>query len=307
MDRRGILAAGASIVGGSVASLALAAKRTPSPRTSVAGQFIETHDGTALFYQDFGAGKPVVFVAPWALGCDWWEYEMAALVGRGMRCIAYDRRGQDRSTQPARGYDFDTLADDLSAVLDTLDLREVTLVGHSMGAAETVRYLSRHGSARVARLVLVAPITPQVVKTAGNPDGIDPQILEKGRATLAKDRAGAIGRAAPAFFGAPTNTVSPELTQWWVQLMLRCPLPLMLELHRSFTETDFAPDLPRISVPTLVVHGDKDVSALIDLTGRRTAQAIRDARLVVYDGAAHGLPITHMERLNEEIFRFASV
>jgi pimeloyl-ACP methyl ester carboxylesterase len=224
-----------------------------------------------------------------------------------MRCIAYDRRGQDRSTQTARGYDFNTLADDLSAVLDRLDLREVTLVGHSMGTAEAVRYLSRYGSSRVARLVLVAPITPLFVKTADNPNGIEPQMLEKVRAILAKDRAGALAGAAPGFFGSPTNTVSPELMQWWAQMMLRCPLPVMLELHRAYTETDFGPDLRKISVPTLVVHGDRDTSAPIDLTGRRTAQVIRDARLVVYDGAAHGLPITHMERLNEEIFRFASL
>src|SRR5262249_5211749 len=148
------------------------------------------------------------------------------------------------------------------------------------------RYLSRRGSKRVGRAVLVAPITPLIVKTPENPDGMDSVFLEKVRTVLGKDRAGAIAGAAPAFFGAPTNTVSPEMMQWWAQLMLRCPLPVMLRLHRAFSETDFGPDLARIAISTLVVHGDRDTSAPLELTGRRTAQAVKNSRLVVYTDAA---------------------
>jgi non-heme chloroperoxidase len=158
----------------------------------------------------------------------------------------------------------------------------------------------------VDRLLLVAPITPLILKTRDNPDGIEPAILEKVRAVLGKDRAGAIAGAAPGFFGSPTNTVSPEIMQWWAQMMLRCPLPVMLELHRAFTTTDFGPDLRKVSIPTLVVHGDRDASAPLELTGRRTAEAIKGSRLVIYADAAHGLPITHMERLSQDIFEFAS-
>jgi non-heme chloroperoxidase len=287
-------------------SSAVKARARATPPRVAEGPFVTTRDDVSLFYQDFGSGPPIVFAAPWALGCDWWEYQTAALIAQGRRCITYDRRGQGRSGRPSAGYDFDTLADDLGTLLDTLDLGNVILVGHSMGSGEAVRYLSRHGRARVARLVLVAPITPLIIRTRENPDGLAPEFLEKVRAVLAKDRAGAIGGAAPAFFNAPTNHVSPEMMQWWAQMMLHCPLPVMLDLHRAFSETDFGPDLRKLSLPTLVIHGDHDSSAPLELTGRRTAQQIAGARLAIYEGAGHGLPITHMERLCREVLEFVA-
>ena len=301
----------AGAAAGSADSTAPSARRagvgsTKAPRPAAA-TFITSHDGTALFCRDWGEGAPIVFASPWALGSDWWEYQMADLTARGMRCIAYDRRGQDRSEQPRGGYDFDTLSDDLAAVINRLDLRGVTLVGQSMGAGEAVRYLSRHGSARVARLVLIAPITPRVLKSTDNPDGFDPAFLVKVRAALCQDRPGNIAAAAPAFFGSPANVVSAEMMQWWAQMLLRCPLNVMLSLHHAYTETDFTGDVRAVRCPTLIIHGDQDSSTPLELTGRTTARLISGSRLQIYEGAAHGLPITHAERLNGDLRSFAAV
>jgi len=278
----------------------------PNQRRAPANHFIQARDGTNLFYRDWGAGPPLLFVAPWALNSDWWEYQMAALSDHSLRCVAYDRRGHGRSEEPGRGYDFDTLADDLAEVIEQLDLRNLILVGHSMGCAEVVRYLSRQPEGRVAGAVLVATITPFIVKTADNPTGIDESVLENGRLALAKDRPGQIAKAAAGFFGVPPNVVSPELTDWWIRMMLDgCSLKVMLELHRVFTKTDFRAELRRIDVPVLLIHGDRDISAPIDFTSRRTAPLIPRCDLHVYENAAHGLPITHMDRLSADLLAFA--
>jgi non-heme chloroperoxidase len=313
MDRRALwMAVGASAVAGLAAN---EVGRTEVVRDKpcracgarpAANRFIEARDGTSLFYKDWGQGPPVLFVAPWALPSDWWEYQMADLAGRGLRCLAYDRRGHGRSDEPGKGYEFDTLADDLTAVLEQLDLRDVTLVGHSMGCAEIVRYLSRQPARRIARAVLVSTITPLIVKTADNPSGVDESVLEKGRRALAKDRPHQVAIAAPSFFGAPSIVVSPEISDWWVRLILdQCSLKVMLDLHRVFTRTDFSADLRKINVPVLLVHGNRDTSAQMDLTARKTISLIPRCELKVYEGAAHGLPITHMEQLNAELLAFA--
>jgi len=271
--------------------------------------FVEAADGTRLFHRDWGleTGRPVVFLAPWAMTTDWFEYQMTYLASKGLRCIGYDRRGHGRSDEPGRGYDFATLAADLARLIDRLDLHGITLVGHSLGAGEAVRYLSLHGPARVARLMLIAPITPFALKTADNPEGTERSVMEAGRERLSHDRPGQIALAAPAFFGTDVNTVAPAMLDWWTDMLLeQCSLKVMLDLHRMFTETDFRPDLRTITVPTLVVHGDHDKSTLLDKNGRRTAQQIAGSRLVIYEGAAHGLPITHMDRLNAELLAFAN-
>ena len=201
---------------------------------------------------------------------------------------------------------FDTLAADLAAVIDQLRLQDITLVGHSMGCAEVVRYLSRHGVRRVARVVLVATTTPFTLKTPDNPEGVDKTVLEKGRADLSRDRPNQLAQAAPAFFGAPPNSVSEATMQWWTRMMIDgCSLKTMLDLHRAFTETDFRPDLGNVTVPTLLIHGDKDVSTRLEFTSRRTQPLIPGSQLKVYEGAAHGLPITHMDRLNADLLTFA--
>lgn len=312
MDRREVLK---SVAGAAAATgVAAAGARSdaaeglgiagPKRRARPAPAFVEARDGTSLFYRDWGTGRPALFVAPWALGSAWWEYQMTHLAGQGVRCVGYDRRGHGRSGEPAAGYEFDTLADDLAAVVHRLDLRDLVLVGHSMGCGEVVRYLSRHGAGRVARVVLIAPITPFTLKTADNPDGVERGVLEAGRATLARDRPGAIAGAAAAFFG-PKNAVSAAMMEWWTATILQqCSLRVMLELHRVSTGTDFRPDLGAIRIPTLVVHGDSDTSTPLEFTGRRTARLIAGSELKVYEGAAHGLPITHMDRLNADLLAF---
>ena len=301
------LAAGMSLSGIPDAS-ASSLKRVTDTRSQKPGkkQFVEAADGTSLFFRDCGMGRTMVFVAPWALNSRWWEYQMADLAEHGVRCIAYDRRGHGCSEEPNHGYDFDTLADDLASVIEQLDLRDVTLVGQSLGCAEIVRYLSRHGAKRVAHVVLVATITPFVLKTQDNPEGVDQTALENVRKTLSKDRPGPIAAAAPAFFGVPKNTVSKEMMDWWTRMMVdQCSLRVMLELHRLFTETDFRPELRKMTVPTLLIHGDNDTSAPLETTGRRTAALIAGSQLKVYEGAAHGLPITHAEQLNADLLAVA--
>jgi pimeloyl-ACP methyl ester carboxylesterase len=228
---------------------------------------------------------------------------MAYLAAQGVRCIAYDRRGHGRSAEPPAGYEFDTLSDDLNAVLEQLDLQGVTLIGQSLGCGEIVRYLSRHGSRRVARVVMIAPITPLILKTADNPDGIDGANLEKVREALSTDRAHAIAGATPAYFGAK-NLVSAEMMDWFVKMLLQCSLRVLLDLQRVLTQTDFRHELPSISLPTLIIHGDNDASTPVNLTGRKTAGLIRGSQLKVYEGAAHGLAITHMHRLNRDLMEF---
>jgi pimeloyl-ACP methyl ester carboxylesterase len=261
---------------------------------------IETADGTSLFCRDHGRGRPVVFLCAWALNSDFWEYQISYCSERNVRCIGYDRRGHGRSGQPGIGYDFDTLADDLATVIEQLDLHDVLLVGHAMGCGEVIRYLSRHGARRISRAVLISTFTPFALKTADNPDGADPKGLEAGRAALGRDRQGAIATGAAAFFG-PKNQVSNEVVKWWTRQILQSSLKAMLDLHRVYTATDFRTELRSLSLPTLVIHGDSDVFSPIELTARRTSALIPSSQLKVYEGAAHGLPITHADRLNADL------
>jgi pimeloyl-ACP methyl ester carboxylesterase len=263
-------------------------------------EFIEASDGTALFCRDWGTGKPMLFLAPWAMNSRWWELQMFRLTEEGMRCVAFDRRGHGRSGQPDRGYDFDTLSDDLAAVMEQLDLRDVTLVGQSLGCGEVVHYLSRHGGRRVARAVLIGTITPGDISTGKS-------AFEKTRAALLKDPHGSFAQAAADFFGAAKNPVSEETMRWWTRMIIdECSLKVALDLFRVFKSTDFRPQLATIRVPTLLIHGDIDKSALIEVTAKRTAPLIQGSRLNIYENAAHGLPFTHAERLIADLRAFAN-
>lgn len=291
---------GAAAVAGRAAPTGDGAAGNP-PAKHRNGPFIETTDGTSLFYSDWGSGTAVVFLAAWCLNSSAWDYQANFLTSRGIRCVAYDRRGHGRSSRPGSGYDFDSLSDDLATVLEQMDLKNITLVAHSMGAGEAVRYLTRHGRDRVRRLVLLAPITPFLLKTPDNPDGIDHAILERGRTALSKDFPKMLWDNWPPFFVKDTPR---EMMAWAASLMLQCPLKIALDCNRSFTETDFRPDLRRITTPTLIIHGTADVSAPIDITGRKTAQMIKGSQLRVYEGAPHGLIFTHMDRLNSDLLEF---
>lgn len=222
---------------------------------------------------------------------------MFRLAEAGIRCVAFDRRGHGRSGQPEGGYDFDTLADDLGAVLDQLDLRDVTLVEHSLGTGEVVHYLSRHAASRVARAVLIGTITP---------GGTDKSVFEKGRAAVINDPHGIFSRYAAAWFGVK-NRVSEETLRWWTRMTIdECNLKVALDLFRVFTATDFRPQLSTIRVPTLLIHGDSDISTPIEATAKRTVPLIQGSRLKIYEDAGHGLPFTHTERLIADLLVFAN-
>jgi pimeloyl-ACP methyl ester carboxylesterase len=269
--------------------------------------FIETNDGTRLHYQDRGEGEPIVLIHGWTLGAEVWERQTAGLAAQGLRCVAYDRRGSGQSGRPVDGYDYGTLADDLAALMERLDLRGATLVGHSMGGGEVARYVARHGTGRVARAVFVAATTPFLLRTEDNPDGVDREVFDGMIAGLRADREGYLAASAPTFFGdgLPSIDVPPETRERMVRLACSCSPEAVVATVRSFSETDFRADLRAFAgVPTLVVHGDADANVPLDLCGRRTAASIPGSRLEVYEGAPHGLPITHADRLNRDLLAF---
>lgn len=267
---------------------------------------IETGERVRLFYRDYGTGQPVVFIHGWGLGEAMWEYQTLPLSDAELRCIAYDQRGCGRSDDPGRGYDFDTLADDLAALIKQLDLHEVTLVSYSMGAGTVARYLSRHGAERIARTALIAPTTPFLRKTADNPEGVDKGYFDAIIAELERDRMRYLTVSAPAFFGVglPGVSISPEMLQWGVGLAMTGSPKATRDMFRASSETDYRPDMASFTVPTLVIHGDSDTNAPIDMTGGRTARLIPHSRFVVYAGAAHGLFITKKDQLNNDLQRF---
>ncbi|MFC0410184.1 alpha/beta fold hydrolase [Roseomonas elaeocarpi] len=269
--------------------------------------FIETRDGTPLFHRDWGSGRPVVLIHGWPLNADMWEYQAPVLAGEGLRVVTYDRRGFGRSGQPWEGYDYDTLADDLAAILEALDLREVTLVGFSMGGGEVARYLSRHGaSGRVSRAVFVSAVTPFLLRAEDNPGGVDRSVFDSMVEQLEADRPAFLAQFGRQFFGAGLLSpgVSHEILQWAANLALAASPKATLDCVRAFSETDFRTDLARITVPTLVIHGDADSTVPIDSAGRRTAAMVPGARLLEYPGAPHGLFFTEKDRLNRDLLAF---
>jgi pimeloyl-ACP methyl ester carboxylesterase len=270
--------------------------------------FIQTGDGTQLFYKDWGTGQPVLFVHGWVLGADMWEYQMTPLAAQGLRCIAYDLRGAGRSDQPGHGYDPDTLAADLATVLQQLDLQQVTLVGHSMGSAQIARYLARHHADRdrVARVVFVATTLPFLRKTDDNPDGLDGAVFEETLAAVGDDRPRFAAGVADLWFGngLPGVAVSPELQQWLIGLFLQASPRAAADMFRAFTHTDFRADLAAIQVPTLIVHGDSDAMSPFEVSARKAAAAIPHSQLTLYHNASHGLFVSHRHRLNADLIQF---
>lgn len=283
-------------------AIGMAAAAAATPDVTPASR-ITTRDGAQLFHRDWGKGKPILFVAGWSLSSEMWNYQTVPLVERGFRCIAFDRRGHGRSDEPGRGYDYDTLADDMATVIDRLDLRDVTLVAHSFGGGEAVRYLTRHGARRVKRLVLIAPSTPYLTKTADNPGGVDPKAFEHLRAVIARDYPKWMEDNEEPFV---VSSTSRGTRAWLKGLMLQCSLPALLECNKIMTRTDFRPEVRAITVPTEVIHGDIDRSFPVELTGRPTTALIAGSRLTVVEGAPHAIFVTHADRLNADIERIAN-
>ena len=267
--------------------------------------FIETADRTSLFVTEWGSGPPVVFTHAWGLRSDQWTYQVPALADAGLRCVLYDRRGHGRSDRPAAGYDIDTLADDLAAVIDHFDLHEATLVAHSLGSKKAIRYLTRHGEGRIARLILIAPITPLLRRTTDNPDGLDPALIDANYAAVAANvpKWCADFEAAGPYFGSSLGG-SQGLIDWTTRMIVDTPLPVLLETLKVNADVDMRTELQEIQVPALIVHGDQDASAPIDLTGRKTAELIGGATLTVYPGAGHGLYASDHDTLNADLLAF---
>jgi pimeloyl-ACP methyl ester carboxylesterase len=268
--------------------------------------YLHTRDNTRLFYIDTHVGRPILFAASAWLNSRMWEFQIPYFVERGFRCIAYDRRGHGRSDWPWNGYDYDTLTEDLDALIHHLDLRDAVLVGHSAGAGEVVRYVSRYGQDRVAAVALVSGTTPFPMKTADNPEGVDPDLMEADLAFRTRDRARWFADNADGFFGIglPGVTVSPGFRDHMIRECLTCSAHATRAFFLAAFTTDLRPDLRRLRVPALVVHGTHDRQAPFAICGQRTAALIPGGELRVYENAAHGLFLTHADRLNDDLHAF---
>ena len=271
--------------------------------------FVETADKTHLFYNDWGSGKPIVLIHGWPLDADMWEYQSVFLASQGYRVIAYDRRGFGRSGQPWTGYDYDTFADDLKVVLDTLDLQDVTLAGFSMGGGEVARYMGRHGGARVAKACLISSVCPFLLQTPDNPGGVDRATFDGMIEGLKSDRPHFMSVFGKQFFGAGllNFSVSTEIMQWSSNMAMLASPKATLDCVRAFSETDFRRDMAAFRVPTLVIHGGSDATVPAAKSGQIAAQMIQGARYIEYEGAPHALVFTEKDRLNQDLLALLSM
>jgi len=261
-----------------------------------------------LNYCDYGQGNPVVLIHGWPLDHTSWEYQLAELPLHGVRVIAYDRRGFGKSSKPWDGYDYDTLADDLKAVLDKLDLQNVTLVGFSMGGGEVARYMSRHHGARVSKVVFVSSVTPYLLKTDDNPDGVDKSTFDEMIENLGKDRPDFLTMFGKQFYGVGllSKPVSQATLDWSQSIALQAAPNATTVCARSFSATDFRQDLKAINVPTLFIHGDADQTVPFKNSAERAVKLVPNAQLVAYEGEPHGLNVTAKDRLNRDLLTFIS-
>ena len=267
---------------------------------------ITTKDGTQLYYKDWGSGPPIVFSHGWPLSADAFEDQMMFLASHGYRCIAHDRRGHGRSSQPANGNDMDTYADDLAEFTRALDLRGAVHVGHSTGGGEVARYIGRHGTSRVSKAVLISAVPPLLLKTAANPGGIPLEVFDQIRAGVAGDRSQYFREFSLPFYGfnRPGATVSQGLRDsLWLQAVM-CGLNAEYDCIKTFSETDFTADLARFDVPTLLIHGDDDQIVPIGVSAMRSSKMIKGARLEVYKGEPHGICSTRKDRVNADLLAF---
>jgi non-heme chloroperoxidase len=267
---------------------------------------ITTKDGTQIYYKDWGKGRPLVFSHGWPLSADAWEDQMIFLAARGYRCIAHDRRGHGRSSQPWDGNDMDTYADDLAELVAALDLRDAIHIGHSTGGGEVARYIGRHGTKRVAKAVLISAVPPLMLKTDKNPAGLPLSAFDEIRAGVLKDRAQFFRELSLPFYGfnRPGAQISQGLQDsFWLQGML-AGHNAAFDCIKAFSETDLTEDLKRFDVPTLILHGDDDQIVPIVASALLSSKIVKGSTLKVYPGAPHGMPSTLKDRVNEELLSF---
>ncbi len=267
---------------------------------------ITTKDGTQIYYKDWGTGPVVAFSHGWPLSADAWDGQMLFLAQNGFRVVAHDRRGHGRSSQASSGNDMDGYADDLAAVIEALDLKEATLVGHSTGGGEVARYMGRHGTKRVAKAVLIAAVPPIMLKSATNPEGQPIEVFDSLRTGIAKDRSQFYKDLATSFYGAnrPGAKVSQgTLDLFWLWSM-QAGLKNAYESIKAFSETDQTEDLKKFDVPTLVIHGEDDQIVPVRDSAKKSARLIKGAREIYYPGAPHGITATHQDQVNAELLNF---
>ena len=267
---------------------------------------ITTKDGTQIYYKDWGAGQPVVFSHGWPLSADAWDDQMFYLAARGYRCIAHDRRGHGRSSQPSDGNDMDTYADDLEALVKKLDLKNAVHIGHSTGGGEVARYIGRHGTKRVGMAVLIGAVTPLMLKTSGNPGGLPLDAFNQIRSAVLADRSQFFKDLSAPFYGAnrPGANVSQGLRDsFWLQGM-QAGFKAVFDCIKAFSETDFTEDLKKFDIPTLILHGDDDQIVPINASAIASSKLIKGATLKVYSGAPHGMCSTLKDQINTDLLAF---
>ena len=267
---------------------------------------ITTTDGTQIYYKDWGSGQPVVFSHGWPLSADAWEDQMLFLAAHGYRCIAHDRRGHGRSSQPWNGNDMDTYADDLATLVETLDLKNAIHVGHSTGGGEVARYIGRHGTKRVARAILIGAVPPLMLKTAANPGGLSIEVFDGIRANVLADRSQFFQDLTVPFYG--TNRPGAQVSQglrdaFWLQGM-QAGFKNALDCIKAFSETDFTTDLTMFDVPTLILHGDDDQIVPIGASAMLSSKLIKNAQLKIYKGGSHGVCSTQKDEVNADLLAF---
>jgi pimeloyl-ACP methyl ester carboxylesterase len=266
--------------------------------------FIEVAPKVKLHVKDYGEGKPVILIHGWPLSSEMWEYQFDALVKSGFRVIAYDRRGFGKSSQPWNGYDYDTLTDDLQAIIEHLQLEDVTLVGFSMGGGEVARYFSRYDGEHVSKAVFISSVTPFRLQTANNPEGTPRDVFEATADKIKADRIGFLDGFGKKFFGVRDNEVSEVLLDYYRMLGSLASPRATLQCAESFAYTDFRKDMGMINVPTLVIHGNKDENVPIKTSAAIAVQLIPNNTYFIYEGAPHGLFYTEREKLNKDLVSF---
>lgn len=269
--------------------------------------YIQTNDNTKLYVKDWdGGGRPVILMHGWPLSADSWDDQAVAIADAGFRAIAYDRRGFGRSEQPWSGYDYDTLADDLASVIKETGATDAAIIGFSMGGGEVARYMSRHNGQNVVQAGLISSVVPFMLKTEDNPNGTDQSVFDDMTAQMKEDRAKFFASFFKDFYGAGfiSSPVSDEVIEWSRFVAMQASLKATLECAKSFSSTDFRPDLAAFKVPTLIIHGTSDKTVPIGAAGRAAAAGIAQSELVEYDGAPHGLFASHKEQLTADLLNF---